>query len=171
MPRPPPDPALADPLFAALRRDHPDVDIVLLPPGDTRPSDLPETPPSAIAALQAHVHRILATVGERLGHDPVPPHDVWWPQRRPDVRRWVLKSGFAGLDAEESLELLRRLGTLLASYGWDARPAADGSHRIRAVAGPLELVATANPTSLGLTFTTAPLRVVPDAAASIEGAP
>ena len=51
---------------------------------------------------------------------------------------------------------LGRLGTLLASYGWDARPAADGSHRIRAVAGPLELVATANPTSLGLTFTTAP---------------
>lgn len=45
----PPDSPVTDPFFAAVRRQHPDVDLVLLPP----PARVPDQPPAVVALTDA----------------------------------------------------------------------------------------------------------------------
>jgi hypothetical protein len=153
----PPDPALADPMMRALRERHPDVDIVLLPP--VRPLDEPPATPAQCRSRMEHADRVLATLTERLDREPTARADYWWGQDHPEVRRWVTSAAYGDLGDGGAIPFLRRLATNLVSLGWEPRPAADGSPRVRGVAGPFELVAQATADAVSVTITGDPLHV------------
>jgi hypothetical protein len=153
----PPDPALVDPMMRELRERHPDVDIVLLPP--VQPLDAPAATTAQCQARMLHADRVLATLSERLGREPTARADYWWSQDHPDVRRWVTAAAYGDLDDEGPVPLLRRLANTLVHLGWEPRPAADGSPRVRGVAGPFELVAEATEEAVSVTITSDPLHV------------
>ena len=153
----PADPALADPMMRELRERHPDVDIVLLPP--VRPLDEPAATAAQCRARTQHAARVLATLTERLGHEPTARVDHWWSQDHPEVRRWVTAASYGDLGDEGAIPLLRRLADTLVDLGWDPRPAADGSPRVRGEAGPFELVAEATRDTVSVRITSDALHV------------
>jgi hypothetical protein len=153
----PPDPALADPMMRALRERHPDVDIVLLPP--VPPLDEPPATPAQCRSRMQHADRVLATLTERLAVEPTARTDYWWGQDHPEVRRWVTSASWGETGEEGAVPLLRRLADTLVHLGWEPRPAADGSPRVRGEAGPFELVAEATTDAVSVTITSDPLRV------------
>lgn len=154
MPQPTPDPALADPFFRPLRLAHPDVDIVILPPPGAVGHALPPAGPGHGRALRRHATAVLDALGSRVGRQPSDVRSYWWTQAHPGVRRWVLTASFSELGPGGGVALLRRVGDTLLALGWDARPAAGGRPRLRAVAGPLELVASASGDAVSVTVTT-----------------
>lgn len=154
MPQPSPDPALADPFFRPLRLAHPDVDIVLLPPPGAVGPGLAPAGPGQVRALRRHAAAVLDALVSRLGRDASDVGGYWWTQAHPDVHRWVLTASFADLGPGGGVALLRRIGDTLLDLGWDARPAADGRPRLRGVAGPVELVASAYDDAVAVTITT-----------------
>ena len=135
----PPDPALVDPMMRDLRERHPDVDIVLLPP--VRSIDQPAATPAQCRSLTEHADKVLATLSQRLEREPTARADYWWGQDHPEVRRWVTSAAYGDLGDEGAVPFLRRLANTLVHLGWEPRPAADGSPRVRGVAGPFEIVA------------------------------
>jgi hypothetical protein len=152
-----PDPALADPMFRALRQRHPDVEIALLPP-PAPITDRPPATPAQCRAIQAHAGAVLARVAAALGREPDQRVQHWWGQAHPEMRRWVVSATFGAPDGD-GLGLLRGLGDTLARLGWDPRPAADGSPRLRGVAGPCELVASADDESVSVSVRCDPMYV------------
>lgn len=154
----PADPAAADPMMRVLRERHPDVTIVLLPPIEPL-RDEPSATAAQCRALQRHAASVLATLGASLGRSPSTQVAHWWSQAHPDVRRWVSAVSFDGLDEGEPLALLRSVGNELVRLGWDPRPAADGSPRVRGIAGPFELIATASSDAVSVRLTSDPLHV------------
>lgn len=156
----PPDPALADPMLHEVRRRHPDVDIVLLPP--SAPLDEPSATAAQCHARMQHADRVLATLSERLDHEPTARVDYWWSQAHPEVRRWVTAASYGQPGDGGAVPLLRRLANILVHLGWEPRPAADGSPRVRGVAGPFELVAEAQGDAVSVTITSDPLHVPAD---------
>jgi hypothetical protein len=153
----PPDPALADPMMRELRERHPDVDIVLLPP--VHPLDEPVATAAQCRSRMQHADRVLTTLSERLDREPTARADYWWGQDHPEVRRWVTAAAYSDLGDEGAVPLLRRLANTLVQLGWDPRPAADGSRRVRGVAGPFELIAEARGDAVSLSITSDPLHV------------
>ncbi|KRF34096.1 hypothetical protein [Nocardioides sp. Soil805] len=162
----PPDPALADPMLRELRERHPDVDIVMLPP--VRPLDAPAATAAQCRSRMQHADRVLTTLGERLDREPTARADYWWGQDHPEVRRWVTAAAFGDLGDEGGVPLLRRLANTLVHLGWEPRPAADGSPRVRGVAGPFELVASASDDSVSVTITSDALHVPADLHAELH---
>jgi hypothetical protein len=154
MPQPVPDPALADPFFRPLRLAHPDVDIVLLPPPVPVDRGVPVASPGQVRALQRHATAVLDALASRVGREASDVRGYWWTQAHPEVHRWVLTASFTGLDPGGGVALLRHIGDALLELGWEARPAADGRPRLRAVAGPVELVASAYDDAVSVTITT-----------------
>ncbi|WP_457205871.1 hypothetical protein [Nocardioides sp. P5_C9_2] len=162
----PPDPALADPMLRELRERHPDVDIVLLPP--VRPLDVPVATTAQCRSRMRHADRVLTTLSERLDREPTTRADYWWGQDHPEVRRWVTAAAFGDLGDEGGVALLRRLADTLVQLGWEPRPAADGSPRVRGVAGPFELVARATDDAVSVTITSDALHVPADLHAELQ---
>lgn len=148
----------ADPMMRVLRERHPDVDIVLLPPQDLAPPAVPPTPGGACRALQRHTLAVADTLADRVGHEPAHRLGFWWPQSHPLVHRWVVRVDFTVADGS-GVELLREVSRTLLGLGWDARPAADGSARMRALSGPLELLAEATAEHVQVSVMTAPLHI------------
>lgn len=175
------DPALSDPLFAELRRRHPDVDVVLLPEFAPVPPDLPEATEGQLNALTRHVEAVLAALGARVEVTPEISLRFWHEQRNPLVRRWTVKSLLPVAPTEEpvdldavadpgapevppaSVDLLKSVGDALLALGWDARASVEAPPRIRALAGPVELVATAVPAGVGVVAATTPQYAAPEA--------
>jgi hypothetical protein len=157
MATPPPDPALADPMMRELRERHPDVDIVLLPP--VAPLTEPSATRAQCVARMQHAGRVLATLSERLDREPTARTDYWWSQKHPEVRRWVTAASFGDLGDEGAVPFLRRLANTLVHLGWEPRPAADGSPKVRGVAGPFELIARASGDAVSVNITSDPLHV------------
>lgn len=153
----PPDPALADPMLRELRERHPDVDIVLLPP--VQPLDAPAATAAQCRSRMQHADRVLATLSERLEREPSTRADYWWGQDHPEVRRWVTAAAYGDLGDEGGVPLLRQLANTLVHLGWEPRPAADGSPRVRGVAGPFELIAQATAEAVTVTLTSDALHV------------
>lgn len=154
----PEDLVAADPMMRIVRKRHPDVNIVLLPP--TEPIlDRPSATPAQCRAVQQHAATVLATVSLNVEHEPSTQVDYWWSQSHPEVRRWVTAASYTDLGDEGAIALLRSLGTLLARLGWEPRPAADGSPRIRGVAGPFELIASAAGDVVSVNLTSDPLYI------------
>lgn len=153
-----PDPALSDPMFRALRLHHPDVDIVLLPPEPVHPPDLPPAAEGECRTLQGHARAALDAIGEHLAVGPDGLVGLWWRQSHPLVHRWVVRCSFVAADGD-ARTLLRRTGQRLVDLGWDARPAVDGSPRLRAVTEHLEVLAGAEGEALSVQVSTRPLHV------------
>ncbi|PUA79020.1 hypothetical protein [Nocardioides currus] len=154
----PEDAVAADPMMRVLRERHPDVDIVLLPPVEPI-LDRPSATWAQCRALQHHADTVLATLSLNLGHEPATRVDYWWSQAHPEVRRWVTAASYADLGDDGARALLRALGNLLVRLGWEPRPAADGSPRLRGVAGPFELIASAADDAVSVNITSDPLYV------------
>lgn len=154
----PDDLIAADPMMRIVRERHPDVTIVLLPPVEPI-HDRPSATTAQCRAFQQHAETVLATLSRHLDSEPSTRADHWWSQRHPEVRRWVTATSYGNLDKGEPVALLRSLGTLLSKLGWDPRPAADGSPRLRGAAGPFELIASAGSDSVSINLTSEPLFV------------
>ena len=154
-------------MMRVLRERHPDVNIVLLPPVEPIP-DQPRATPAQCRAVQKHADTVLATLSLNVEHEPSTRVDYWWSQSHPEVRRWVTAASYAGLGDEGAVPLLRLLGNLLARLGWEPRPAADGSPRIRGVAGPFELIASADGDAVSVSITSDPLYVPADLYAELR---
>lgn len=152
------DRVAADPMMRTLRERHPDVNIVLLPPVEPI-LDRPSATPAQCRAVQHHADTVLATVSLNLEREPTSRVDYWWSQSHPEMRRWVTAASYGDLGAEGALPLLRTLGNLLARLGWEPRPAADGSPRVRGVAGPFELIASATGDAVSVNITSEPLYI------------
>ena len=105
---------------------------------------------------------MLATLSLNVEHEPSTRVDYWWSQSHPEVRRWVTAASYADLGDDGAIPLLRTLGNLLARLGWEPRPAADGSPRIRGVAGPFELIASAAGDAVSVNITSDPLYIPAD---------
>lgn len=148
------DLARQDPFFRRLREQHPDVDIVMLPPEPTGEPDLPPATLGQCLAAQRHADTVVETLAGRLGLETGPRIGFWWHQRHPLVRRWVMRTAFEGLGDEQgddgSVDVLRRLGNVLLELRWDARPTGDQPPELTALAGPVRLVARAAPYAVGL---------------------
>lgn len=157
----PEDPVTADPMMRILRERHPDVNIVLLPPVEPI-LDRPSATPAQCLAFQKHAATVLATLSLNVGHEPSTRVDYWWSQGHPEVRRWVTKASYADLGDDGAIPLLKTLGNLLARLGWEPRPAADGSPRIRGVAGPFELIASAEGDAVSVNLTSDALYIPAD---------
>lgn len=154
-------------MMRVLRERHPDVNIVLLPPVEPIP-DQPSATPAQCRAVQKHADTVLATLSLNVEHEPSTRVDYWWSQSHPEVRRWVTAASYAGLGDQGAVPLLRTLGNLLARLGWEPRPAADGSPRIRGVAGPFELIASADGDAVSVSITSDPLYVPADLYAELR---
>lgn len=157
----------ADPMMRILRERHPDVNIVLLPP--VAPvGDRPSATLAQCRSVQQHADTVLSTVSQDLGHEPSTQVDYWWSQDHPEVRRWVTAATYPDLGDGGAVPALRSLGNLLVRLGWEPRPATDGSPRIRGVAGPLELVASAEGSVLSVHLTSDPLYIPVDLYAELR---
>ncbi len=151
----------ADPMMRIVRERHPDVNIVLLPA--VQPIvDQPSATMAQCRSVQQHAAAVLATVSLKLGREPSTRVDYWWSQDHPELRRWVSAASYAGLGDEGAVSLLRALADLLVRLGWDPRPAADGSAQVRGVAGPFELIASADGPVVSINLTSDPLYVPAD---------
>ncbi len=134
-----PDVPVRDPFMAALRRRHPDVDVVLLPrtactPQSAREADLvvagDPVDERAVAAALGQVRRAAAGLWSVL-EEPAPPGG------RPTVR-WVGGPVAGTVLARSRRSVLRpgrdgslaRLGAVLSDAGW----------RVRGCAGDVELL-------------------------------
>lgn len=158
----------ADPMMRIVRERHPDVNIVLLPRAEPI-LDRPSATPAQCRAFQQHAETVLATLSRHLDSEPSTRVDYWWSQRHPEVRRWVTAASFADL-GDGAIPMLREVGNLLVRLGWEPRPAADGSPRIRGVAGPFELIASATGDTVSVNITSDPLFVSAKVHAELSGA-
>lgn len=147
-------------MMRTLRERHPDVNIVLLPLVEPI-VDQPSATPAQCRALQQHADTVLATLSINVQREPSTRVDYWWSQNHPEVRRWVTAASYADL-GDGALPMLRSVGNLLARLGWEPRPAADGSPRMRGVAGPFELIASAVGDTVSINITSDPLYVPVD---------
>lgn len=154
------DPAITDPFFRALRQRHPDVDVVMLPPQPTTPPGLPAAGVEDCLASAHHVDEVLGSLLVRLEGQPGRRLAFWWEQDHPLVRRRVAAATLTGL--EDGVEALRRLGDALLELGWDTRPVGDDPPRLRAVAGPVEVRASAGGDRLSVEVVGGVLHVPPD---------
>lgn len=150
------DPVGGDPMMRIVRARHPDVNIVLLPPVEPI-LDRPSATTAQCLAIERHADSVLSALD--LGHETATRVDYWWSQRHPEVRRWVTAASYADLGDGGAVSLLRTLGNTLSRLGWEPRPAADGSPRIRGVAGSFELIASADGDAVSVTITSDPVYV------------
>lgn len=183
------DPALSDPLFAELRRRHPDVDIVMLPAAPPVPDDAPVATEGQLLALTRHVEAVLDAVSARVGVAPQVSARFWHEQATPLLRTWTVKAVLPldetvlddaagpddetgpgdGADAghEAGLALLRQVGDTLLALGWEAKAATDPP-RLRAVAGPVEVTARIGTAGVVLVLETIPQHAAAETFTSVR---
>ncbi|MRJ78007.1 hypothetical protein GEV29_15830 [Aeromicrobium sp. SMF47] len=140
-----------EPLFRVLREQHPDVDLVILPPVDAaQPEQSLAAAPDVATTVRA-ARAALDGLLEAIGHpDPDARHEAWRFENSAFVRTFVVRASLRGLPEGEAVPLLRRIGDTLLAQGWDARAvvdrpaellASDGRHLLDAevAAGSIDL--------------------------------
>lgn len=157
------DPAVIDddPFWSVVRRRHPDLDIVLLPP-DPAPADVPGSS-LAPEALREVTERVVATWAALV---PLIPADG---ERIDPVVDWspgdaghalVVDTAVRGVGQEGGTDLLRRVLGALGERGWRFAPSSRaGLPLLRATDGLLDLEAVAGPGATTLTLATGMLPV------------
>ncbi|MBA3781767.1 hypothetical protein [Nocardioides sp. InS609-2] len=157
-----PDPARDDPFFAELRRKHPDVDIVLLPPVDTTP---PVEPPATIGqatATQRHTTAVLAALWTRVGRTPTASVGLWWQQANPHLHRYVANGAVSGLKENETEPLVNEIARALLDLGWRPQPSPADQPSLMARVGTIDLKVTGNATSVSVEAVSDALHLTPD---------
>lgn len=162
-----PEPSL-DPFFRVLRESHPDVDLVILPPATPAPVD--EDP-----AVRSLARDLVAAVGDtvdellaRTGIRPTARVEFWSSNSRDGSRSRVARAGVLELEEGAPGPLLEHVGNALLALGWDARPYADGSRRLRGVSGDLVCEAEATGSSVIVEVRSAALPLSDATAAALE---
>lgn len=138
---PPRERVVLDPVLAELRRRHPDVDVVVLPPGDAggpgagadpgTPA-LEPRPADRETALRVahHVDTVLEAVlaglvarGVYDGTEAPTGRGRGWTGRGddPDGATYTASVGFAAADPDAARHVLEQVGDLLLANGHDAR--------------------------------------------------
>jgi len=130
-----------DPILAELRRRHPDVRVVLLPPPGPTVPDPAEVAPLDVDDVRAralHVREVLDSVMLRLvatgrwPADEAPTRSTSHWVERPDGAVHTLAVGLDLPDAETATATLEDVGDLLLARGFDARPVAGRRARLLA---------------------------------------
>lgn len=124
----------ADPFWSVVRRRHPDVDVVVLPPGDGAVPELPEDvvavdPGEAAARADADV---LARCRELVGQDPDGVEARWTAGEVRGTRRRETTHRVTGVDDVRAIGLLLRAEEALRSEGWHVLAPTDGVPRVLA---------------------------------------
>lgn len=163
-----PDPLSEDPFLRTLRARHPDVDVVVLPPAVAAPAEEPAAVREQARHVVARARATLAAVSARIGREPSAAVDLWSSHDRTGRRRRIARAAFDELEPGVPVALLREVGDALLALGWDARPYADGSPRLRAVMQDLVCEAEATGQSVVVEVTSVPLPLS-DATASQLG--
>ena len=135
-----------DPLFAALRRRHPDVDLVLLPPEPPAPAHRdPRGDPAELDARLAEVglaqERLRAATATSVPDlTPVAPVAPAFGDSESQVRAVVRLRG----TGEDDPGLVERVATALRDGGWAVRVAGGATEvgRVLAVLDDVELTLT-----------------------------
>lgn len=162
------DPALTNPLLRRLRQDHPDVDIVILPPEVAAPETESDEVAQRAATAIAQSRRTLAHLLAVTGRPDAPTVEVWSTHSRTGSRQRVSRALAADLPESEVATMLEQVGDWLLADGWDARPYADGSSRLRAVRNDLVLEATGWRTSVEVELRSVPFPLSDATAESLE---
>lgn len=165
-----PTPLSDDPFFRVLRERHPDADLVVLPPAAPAPDDEPAEVRERARELVATARATLDSVFRRIGREPSVAVDLWSSHDRTGRRRRIARAAVHDLDPGAPVALLREVGDALLALGWDARPYADGSPRLRAVRDGLVCEARAFGQALAVEVTSAPLPLSDATAAELEEA-
>ena len=129
----PADPAATDPFWAPVRRRHPDVDIVLLPPeqaGAEQPSTEVTEPvdPAEIEELFGDLVGILWKVA--VGDTVPTEREQRWVQDRVQTT-WTHETG-GQVDPAIAQGVVRRLADVLEQSGYDVLAPPDGLPRVQA---------------------------------------
>jgi hypothetical protein len=140
------DPALADPLFAPVRRRHPEVTLVLLPPA--RPAVREERATTLVEArsLEATTRGSLDDLLDATGLEPSAVSVAWCHQGAGREHRLVARAVLTGLT--DPFPTMRTLLEQLAEAGWDAGPHDVPRPRIEARRDPVTVRAEAHPTAV-----------------------
>lgn len=132
----PPDPAAADPFWEPVRRRHPDVDLVLLPPVppvDPGVSVAPQVPVDR-ADTEAAAHELLARLWSAATGDPavVERHRRWFAGERQGTERLEETWSVEGVTPDDGLAAVRRVVDALESDGWRVLVPTAGVPRVQA---------------------------------------
>jgi hypothetical protein len=157
-----------DPLFRVLRERHPDVDLVILPPATPAPVDEDPVVRSRARDLVAAVGATVDEVLARTGIQPTARVEFWSSNGRDGSRSRIARAGVLELAAGSPGPLLEQVGDALLALGWDARPYADGSRRLRGVLGDLVCEAEATESSVTFEVRSLPLPISDATAAALE---
>lgn len=121
-----------DPFWSVVRRRHPDLDIVVLPPAPAAPTAAaePQQSPESFAQLQlATIEELWATL---VGHG-MPRSDAQWiPGPTPDSARCAITLTVDEVDSAAGLGHLREALTPLKHEGWSVFRPPTGMPRIMA---------------------------------------
>lgn len=161
------DPSLDDPFFSELRRKHPDVDVVLLPPVDPAPPAQPPATTGQAVATRRHALAVLDALWTRVGLTLDPPAEAWWQQANPHLYRFVVKNAVTGLDAGTGPEVTGRLARALLDLGWEPQPSPADQPALLARVGSLDVSVTGFDTAVSVEITSDPLHLTPDTLAGL----
>ncbi|KRB76957.1 hypothetical protein ASE01_09310 [Nocardioides sp. Root190] len=164
-----------DPFWSVVRRRHPDVDLVLLPPGSDEPDEpgQPDEPPvdssDAVRAVVELAREAWAALVPLLP-DAGPP-GVRWASRGDGHALLIVRSLVDPGDAG-GVDLLRRAAVVLDGLGWRLAPTRRAGHPLlRATNGLVDFEGEAGPGATVLRIATGVLPVSePDRAAVLEEA-
>lgn len=145
------DPALRDPMFAELRRRHPDVTIVMLPQPPVPEAPHPPTPLAEVQALEQRTRDALDELVHATGREPAGRTTLWWRQGPAGEHRFVARAALT--DLTTPLEALGAAYDALEDAGWHVRALADPRARFEGEHGPLSVRAEAYPTAVQLRVT------------------
>ncbi len=120
------DPAATDPFWAPVRRRHPDVDIVLLPP-EQAADEPPAEPDPAQPADPDLLSRLWATA---IGGDEPTETEERWVQGRLETT-WT-HGGGEPVDPATAQGVVRRTAETLEQSGWHVLAPAEGLPRVQA---------------------------------------
>lgn len=122
-----------DPFWSVVRRRHPDLDIVLLPPEVDPPPPPPEAP-LVDADDEAARADVLADQWWRavVDDEPTEATSRWIGGGAGGTRRREVTRRLEGADLASTPEALRRAGEQLAESGWHVLVPADGMPRVLA---------------------------------------
>jgi hypothetical protein len=162
------DPALHDPLFAELRRRHPDVDLVMLPPVDPRPPAVPPATTGQALAVRRHAKAVVDALWSRVGRTPDSVVDVWWAQDHPLLRRYLVRSGVSRLREGEAEVLVNDVARALLDLGWEPQPSPADQPFLMARVGTFDVKVSGFATAVSVEVTSEALHLTPDALAAAD---
>jgi hypothetical protein len=145
-----------DSFWRAFHREHPEVDLVLLPdPALTaRPGDAATIGPDVAEQVGAVADRLLDELDERLtgraGWPAVVPRSRVW-RRDPLQRRYLeCRLAVGDLAPDQPVPLLRAVGNAFLAAGWRARPLPGDRPRLVARRESFRATAEVTPDALHL---------------------